>query len=439
MSNTSTPLKQLQTPVPVRRMGVARLVLGVNAPLVAALRNPWVESIVRLGAVEDALTALHPLLSLTQVRARVVRIVDETTSSKTFVLQPNDLWIGAQAGQFVRLRVEIGGRRVERAYSLSSRPGSRRIAITVKRQDQGLVSNHLHDAVKVGDVLTISQALGEFVLMRDAGPPQGASTPMGLSIAAPSLPAQDWTMRRVVASGIGPSSAANAVASAGAGVSSELPSKMLLLSAGSGITPVMAMLRDLKARRYQGDVVFLHMCHASDDLIFAKQLAAIAGEMAELSLVVHYSATEGRLTPQRLLLDVPDLAQRSTWMCGPTGFMDAMTAYWEHQGLGVPLFSERFVGAPLLPSTAPGTPVQVSMLKSGATFTTQGTDPLLVQAERAGLTPKHGCRIGICRSCQCTKTSGTVENLQTGEVSSAPNELIRLCISIARSDVALAL
>ena len=58
-------------------------------------------------------------------------------------------------------------------------------------------------------------------------------------------------------------------------------------------------------------------------------------------------------------------------------------------------------------------------------------------AERAGLSPKHGCRIGICRSCQCVKTSGTVENLLTGEVSSAPNELIRLCISTARSDVAL--
>ena len=83
--------------------------------------------------------------------------------------------------------------------------------------------------------------------------------------------------------------------------------------------------------------------------------------------------------------------------------------------------------------------MQVAFANSGKTFTTHGTDPLLVQAERAGLSPKHGCRIGICRSCQCLKTSGTVENLQTGEVSSAPNELIRLCISTARSDVSIAL
>lgn len=385
MSHTSPPVLQLKTPVTLRRAGVVRLAHGVNAPLVAALRHPWVESIVRLSAVEDALATLHPLLSLTQVRARVVRIVDETASTKTFVLQPNALWLGAQAGQFVRVQLEIAGRRVERAYSLSSRPGSRHLAITVKRQDQGLVSRHLHDAVKVGDVLTISQALGEF-----------------------SLP-------------------------------EELPGKILLLSAGSGITPVMAMLRDLQGRRYPGDVVFLHVCHAPDDLIFARQLAAIAGEFAELSLVVHYSGTAGRLTPQMLALEVPDLAQRSTWMCGPTGFMDAMTGYWEQQGFDALLLSERFVGAPLLPSSAPGAPAHVSMLESGSSFTTQGTEPLLVQAERAGLSPKHGCRIGICRSCQCLKTSGTVENLQTGEVSSTPNELIRLCISTARSDVALAL
>ena len=84
-----------------------------------------------------------------------------------------------------------------------------------------------------------------------------------------------------------------------------------------------------------------------------------------------------------------------------------------------------------------GTPASVTLANSGQSFVTQGNAPLLVQAENAGLSPKHGCRIGICRSCQCTKRSGTVENLQTGEISSLPNEQIRLCISAARSDVTL--
>jgi ferredoxin-NADP reductase len=356
------------------------------APLKAALQHPWVESIVRLSAVEDTLRALHPMLSLTDVRARVVRIVDETTDTKTFVLQPNALWQGrhgALAGQFVQLRLEIDGRRVERIYSLSSRPGARLIAITVKRQTGGLVSPHLHDHVKVGDVLTISQADGEFV-----------------------LPAQ-------------------------------LPAKILLLSAGSGITPAMAMLRDLQARNYQGDVVFLHVCRNPAELIFAKALQAAADSFPELSLLLHFDDSAGRFTPEAMQLAVPDVTERATWMCGPSGFMDAVHRHWRTQGLSTPLHSERFVAIPMLPTTSPGTAVTVMLAHSGAHFVTNGTAPLLMQAEAAGLSPKHGCRIGICRSCQCTKKSGTVENLQTGEISSTPNEQIRLCISVARTDLAL--
>jgi ferredoxin len=119
--------------------------------------------------------------------------------------------------------------------------------------------------------------------------------------------------------------------------------------------------------------------------------------------------------------------------------MNAMHRFWEDEAFAVPLHSERFTAPALRPASCAGAPVSVSLAVSGEGFVASGTEPLLVQAERAGLTPKHGCRIGICRSCQCLKTHGTVENLQTGEVSSAPNELIRLCISAAHSDIALAL
>jgi ferredoxin-NADP reductase len=357
----------------------------VTAPLRAALQHRWVEPIVRLDAVEDALAALHPMLSLSEVRVRVCKVIDETASTKTFVLQPNAHWAGARAGQFVRLRVEIEGRRVERVYSLSSRPGARRLAITVKRQDDGLVSQTLHRRVTAGAVLTISQADGAFVL------PQA------------------------------------------------LPAKMLLLSGGSGITPVMAMLRDLHARGYTGDVMFLHVCRSPADLIFAQPLQDIATAFPALKLKLHFTQSAGRFSPETLGADVPDLAERETWLCGPAELMNDVHRHWEDEAFTAPLHSERFTAPALRPASFPGAPVTVSLTRSGGAFTTSGSEPLLVQAERAGLTPKHGCRIGICRSCQCLKTQGTVENLQTGEVSSSPNELIRLCISAAHSDVALAL
>jgi ferredoxin-NADP reductase len=353
------------------------------APLRSVLLNPWVESIVRLSAVNDTLGGLHPMLSLSEVRVRVVRVIDESVDTKTFVLQPNSLWKVAKAGQFVRLRLEMDGRRVERVYSLSSRPGARRLAITVRRQGCGLVSNYLHSAVKAGDVLTISQAAGDFV-----------------------LPTQ-------------------------------LAQKMLLLSAGSGITPVMAMLRDLQARNFQGDLIFFHVCRTPEDFIFSQQLQTIAAAFPALKLIVHYSHSAGRFGVDMLKSTVPDLTERETWVCAPRALMDAVHQLWDDANINVPLHSERFAAPAFLPTTAVGTPVAVEFVASGKTFVTSGCDPLLVQAERAGLAPKHGCRIGICRSCQCTKTRGTVENLQTGEISSTPNELIRLCISAARSDVAL--
>ncbi len=345
-------------------------------PLRTALQHPWVASIVRESAVEDTLYAIHPLLSLSQVRARVVKRIQETADTVTLVLQPNALWRGAQAGQFVSVSVEIDGRRHERMYSLTSRPRSRRIAITVKHQGQ--VSAWLHEQARIGQVLTLSPAMGDFV-----------------------LPAA-------------------------------LPQKLLLLSAGSGVTPVMALLRELQARHYTGDLVFVHSCRNPQDLVFAHELQGLAG----LRQVLHFSQTAGRLDMPALQHTVPDLDERATWVCGPTGLTDAVLAHWKDHGLRTPLHTERFAAAPLAAQPL-GAPVRITLTRSPRGFESLGAASLLEQAEAAGLAPKHGCRIGICRSCQCVKRSGTVQNLQTGELSSAPNEVIRLCVSAARSDLTL--
>ncbi|PTT88248.1 hypothetical protein DBR42_10150 [Pelomonas sp. HMWF004] len=349
---------------------------AITRPLRAALQHPWVAAIVRESAVEDTLRALHPMLSLSQVRARVVKVISETADTRTLVLRPNGHWRGAQAGQFVSVTVEINGRRHERMYSLTSRPGSKLLALTIKRQ--GRVSGHLHDQVREGTVLTLSPAMGEFV-----------------------LPAQ-------------------------------LPPKLLLLSAGSGITPVMALLRELQARHYTGDIAFVHSCRNPAALIFAQELQALTG----LRLVLHFSETAGRLDMAALQAAVPDLGQRATWVCGPTGLMNAVQSLWHTLGFSAPLHSERFAAAPLAAQPLNAS-VHIALTRSQRSFESLGAAPLLQQAEAAGLTPKHGCRIGICSSCQCMKRSGTVQNLNTGELSSTPNEVIRLCISAARSDLTL--
>jgi ferredoxin-NADP reductase len=354
-------------------------------PVVRLLRHPLVDNVLRLSTVEDVLQLVRPTASLTEVRARVLAVRDETPDTRTWLLQPNALWRGHQAGQHVTVRTVREGRRVQRPYSLSSAPGAGPLSITVKRQPGGLVSNHLHDTLRVGDVVTLGAAEGDFVL--------------------PATP----------------------------------PARLTLLSAGSGITPVMALLRALRQRGHDGAVDFVHVCRSEQDLIFGDELRTLAAGCAELPglrVHLHFSASAGRWTPADLATAVPDWAGRPTWLCGPAAFMDAVDAHWAAHGTRAPLHRERFAPA-WTPPQPLDQPVAVQAARSGRAFASTGASSLLVQAEHAGLAPKHGCRIGICRSCQCVKRSGTVQNLQTGALSSEPNELIRLCVSAARSDLTL--
>lgn len=347
------------------------------------LESPWLRPLTDLEAIDDLLVGAHPTWSLGRIKARVVEIRDETPDVRSFVLRPNRWWPGFVAGQHVTVAFEIRGVRHHRTYSLSSMPADPLLRLTVKRHPGGRVSNALHDGLAIGDPLALSRPAGAFTL--------------------PSVPSR----------------------------------KLLMLSAGSGITPVMSMLRDLHHRAPDRDVVFLHVCRTPADAIFAVELRTLAASMPALRLVTHATAERGRLDADGLAALVPDCADRSTWLCGPASFMEMVQARWDAEGLGDRLACEHF-RAPVA-RRAPGVPVRVRATRSNRSFTTTGERPLLVEAEAAGLAPKHGCRMGICRTCRCRMTSGSVENLRTGQVTSEPGRLIQLCISAARSDIELEL
>lgn len=353
----------------------SRLKRLISSPLLSPLND--------IAALNELLARANPMWSLDRVKARVTAVIDETADTRTFVLEPNHRWSRHAAGQHVGVEVEINGARCRRSYSVSSAPGTGEIAITVKRQPGGKVSNWLHDHVQAGDVLTLEPAAGEFVL--------------------PDV----------------------------------LPPKLLMLSAGSGITPVMAMLRDLQQRGYRGDVVFLHGCRTPADAIFGGELQLLGASLPGLSVQMHYSRDEGRLDPARIAQLVPDYAERQTLLCGPAAFMQAVLGYWKQQGLEGSIACEHFTGAFLQREPGAEVQAQIAFARSERVIDSRGAAPLLDEAEAAGLKPKYGCRIGICHTCKCKKLSGTVENLLTGQVSSEPNEMIQLCVSAARSDLKL--
>jgi stearoyl-CoA 9-desaturase NADPH oxidoreductase len=343
--------------------------------------NPWLRPFNDVAAIDDLLTQIHPTWALGAIKARVVALVTETADTTTFALAPNRNWPGFHAGQHVGVDVEIGGVRHQRRYSLSSVASRRRrIAITVKRQPGGVVSSWLHDRVRPGDVLRLSAPSGAFTL--------------------PDPP----------------------------------PAKLLLLAGGSGITPLMSMLRSL--RDAAADVTLVDVARRPEDAIFDAELRALAKIRPAFRRYAHYSADAGRFDPRTLAQLVPDYAERLTMLCGPAGLMASCREHWETRGIASRLHVESFGVATVATTDAAH---EIRCTRSERVFTAGAEAPLLVAAERAGLRPRYGCRMGICHSCVCVKRSGTVENLLTGQLSTEPNTRIQLCISRARTTLSLEL
>ncbi|HKE20674.1 MAG TPA: ferredoxin reductase [Kofleriaceae bacterium] len=327
---------------------------------------------------------LRATWSLGQLRARVVDVADETGDVKTFRLRPNRHWTGHRAGQHTAIAAEIDGVRVRRWYSLSSAPGDRLLAVTVKRVPGGRVSGWLHDHVRPGHVLGLEPAAGGFVLPEPA------------------------------------------------------PEGLLMLSGGSGITPVMSMVRALAAAGAVRELTFVHHARSRDDVIFGAELEALARRHPGLRLVL----CPGRFDEEGLARLVPDFAARRTFLCGPPGLMARALAMWRVAGAADRLHVERFTAAGAATAGAQGAEVravEVRLARSGRTIAASTAGALLDELERAGQRPPHGCRMGICHTCRARKRSGVVRNLLTGAVSSEADEDIQICISAPCSDLELSL
>jgi stearoyl-CoA 9-desaturase NADPH oxidoreductase len=339
--------------------------------------------------IDDYLEMVDATWCVRGVRARVVGVRRETADAVSVLLRPNENWRGFRAGQFVELSVRTAGVRHTRCFSLSSAPeDSAPLRITIQTTPGGRVSTWARSPACRGGVVELSQARGSFVL--------------------PDPP----------------------------------PRKLLFLTGGSGITPIMSMLRHLAAIGYDGDVACLH--YARHEVIFGDELRLLAARFrdARLSLRLtrtsHMPGAVSRFSRGALEAFAPDWAKRETFLCGPAPLSHAVTALWGAEGVADQLHLERFALAPeRAVSGVAQEGCRLVFAKSRQEASGRFGVPLLEQAESAGLWPVHGCRMGICHICTCRKVSGTVRNALTGTVSSEPDEDIQLCISTPRSDVTL--
>jgi ferredoxin-NADP reductase len=336
-------------------------------------------------APEDIINLVNPLASARQLRGVVTKVVRETPDSTTIHFRPGRGWNPHAAGQWARIGVEIDGVRQWRSYSLSAAVGHDP-AITVTAI--GFVSTALARSTKVGDILFLDTPQGDFVLP-------------------------------------------------------EHPRPLLMLTAGSGLTPVMSMIRTLVPRRPDADVVLVHSARTRDDALFHDELLELADQFPGLTVRHWFTREEGS---RRLdLSDVtdletlcPDWRERAAYACGPTDFLDAATDLWLRDGddaTHTNLTIERF--APVLLEGSGGEGGLLTFEKSDKEVEAGGDVPLLEAGEDCGVVMPSGCRMGICRSCLVPLVAGKVRDLRTGEVHGDEGELIQTCVNAAAGPVHL--
>jgi ferredoxin-NADP reductase len=204
-----------------------------------------------------------------------------------------------------------------------------------------------------------------------------------------------------------------------------LPGKLLLVTAGSGITPVIGMLRNLFSRGTPAttDIVLVHVNPTESAAIFREELRAHAAA-GRLRLVERYDDRDGLLEVAQLDELVPDLRERLSYACGPAGLLDALEAH--HAERGLELTTERF-RATVVAAGEGGT----LTFASGAVVEADGATPILDAAEGAGVLMPSGCRMGICMGCVLPLREGAVRDLRNGELTVAvPGETDRAGVPI---------
>jgi ferredoxin-NADP reductase len=291
--------------------------------------------------------------------------------------------------------VQIDGVHHWRTYSLTSPPegSAGALSITVKSVADGRVSPHLAHRVTPGTLLRLGPAQGEFTLPEP------------------------------------------------------LPRRMLMITAGSGLTPVMGMLRTLMSSatpRPRPDVVLLHSAPTAGDSLFREELREAQRDMDWLRYHEHHTRSgplpgrrPERLGPAHLADLCPDWRERATWACGPAAMLDALEDHWAEEGLQDRLRTERFTIAPRLDPDAASTGGRVRFTRSGAEADAGASAPLLTVGEQAGVAMPYGCRRGICFGCLAPLSHGRVRDLRTGEVHGEPGQLIQTCVSAAEGQLAL--
>lgn len=359
---------------------LVRLLAPCLAPLRWLVSHGW----LRAADVDWWLQRLHPLLSLERVYARLVSrqwVADDMLALTLRCNANAKVW---RPGQHVQLYWQHQGARLSRSYSLLAVKGNGVIELAIKRQPGGKLSEALLDGLEVGGCVELTQASGQLV----------------------------WPQQS---------------------------DAVLLLAAGSGITALLGLLREALVSGYQAPVTLLHYVRQHGQQAFHGELQQLMHRYPNLQvrwmLTGESTGTDevsGRFVPAQ----VAGVACDSLLACGPNGFVERVGQWWQALERKSPMQFEAFTPAPAS-NTGEATSLTLRFSRSLQEVVGNNQRSLLEQAEAQGLRPAHGCRQGICASCSCQLLSGSVRDQHSGAITSEPGQMIRLCVSVPVSAVAL--
>lgn len=372
MATTRRFARHRPTGSPARVVGSAVLGTGVEVArgVAARMTTPLLP--------DDYFRLLNPLWTGRELRGRVIEVRPETDDAASLVIKPGWGWsFDSLPGQYVGIGVQVEGRWQWRSYSLTSVPEvrQRHITVTIKAMPEGRLSSHLVRGLDPGTIVRLALPRGDFVL--------------------PDPP----------------------------------PERILFWTGGSGITPVVAMLRTLQRRATMTDVVHLHSAPSAAQFIFRDELHRLGAAQVGYALHENLDDVHGLFDLAALDEVCPDWSRREVWVCGPPSMLGAAERHWTRAGRAAHLHVERFSLGP----TASGTGGEVTFARSGRSTTADGASSVLEVGERLGVRMPFGCRMGICHTCVLPLTAGTVKDLRSGVEHTAPQR-VQTCVNVASGD-----
>lgn len=328
----------------------------------------------------------------------VVEIRPETADIKTFLFRPENGMPPYDAGQSMTLRLTVDGETLFRTFSLASAPGDDRLAMTIKAHPNGRATRWLHEKLSIGDTIAARGPRGRFT------------------------------------------------------ITSRQTDRIALVSAGSGASPLMAMLRHLAEIAADTDIAWLHAARTPADILFAGELADLQRRMPNLTVAMLVSSSEpgwfgfsGRLNRRTVSVAVPDFGRREVFCCGPAGFMDEAKLIHVAEGGERAHFHIEHFGAVApaarapIPDDAPQTGFAIRMGEKR--FLACANETLLEAATRQTIVIPCGCAAGLCGTCRVSLLEGEVAMQHEGGISAEEEAqgFILACSSRPRSDVTIAL